>query len=179
MIRCVLFLSDKNPSGLYLSKIFLTDKMTDKINQEIKNHIKQIVERFYIKATGDFLIGHQFRKIQKHTPEQGPSHPLRPPIEAFRHHLPRIEIFWQIQFGLPLAQKLELPFDIIGIHRRLRIRRGELGRWILLFEETLNEYEKEYGESVQELIVLWRQKLVFFQQAFLGHPKLFTHADGD
>ena len=102
--------------------------MSDKNSQEIA----LIVREFYKKATTDFLIGYQFRKIQT---KEGLD-PLLPPIEAFTEHLPRIEKFWRI---ILVGEKLDSskPFNLIDIHRNLNIRKGELGRWVILFIETL------------------------------------------
>ena len=121
--------------------------------------ISKIVYEFYKKATTDFLIGYQFRKIQDF---EG-SDPLSPPIEAFSSHLPRIEQFWCVQL---LGHSLEgvEPFDLINIHLPLKVNKGEIHRWILLFKETLNENS---NDSFKEFISLWNEKLDHFEKIFI------------
>lgn len=125
-----------------------------------------MVDAFYKKATTDFLIGYQFRKIASKEFPPTKEKPLLPPIEAFTHHLPRIKAFWENQLmGVPLPPD-ELSFDLINIHRALLIRRGELNRWILLFQETLNEslMAKEISKELKEK---WEEKVLHFQKVFL------------
>lgn len=132
--------------------------MTDRKHQVITD----IVLSFYIKATTDFLIGYQFRKIQT---KEGVN-PLLPPIEAFSEHLPRIEKFWRIILsGEKLADSK--PFNLIDVHRELRIRKGELGRWVMLFIETLDESEID-----PELKDDWVKKINDFEVRF--NKMLFT-----
>lgn len=140
--------------------------MTDKNTQEL---ISLIVDRFYEKAVKDFLIGYHFRKIQK-----GVSlHPLEPTLQAFAHHLPRIKIFWEIQLGVAQSQQREV-FDLIHIHKRLGVRKGEVGRWCQLFTETLKEFENQENQAV---ITDWRLKIEHFEKIFLNHPTLFSKDD--
>ena len=140
--------------------------MTDKNAQEF---ISLIVDAFYEKAVKDFLIGYHFRKIQ-----QGESlHPLEPSLAAFAHHLPRIKLFWEIQLGVEQQPKAEV-FDLIHVHRRLAIRKGEVGRWCQLFYETLDAFEKE---ETLPLISKWRLKVQHFEKVFLNHPTLFSKGD--
>lgn len=132
--------------------------------------VASVVEAFYRKATTDVLIGYQFRKIaQAEALQQG--HPLKPPIEAFKHHLPRIEHFWRGQLLGAKIPATETPFDLIGIHKELKIRKGELHRWLTLFKETLEE--ELIGEEKMELKKKWLNKLAHFEEAFLKSPLLF------
>ena len=114
-------------------------------------------------------MAYQFKKIAQ-TDFKG--HPLETPIEAFNHHLPRIALFWRNQLiGEPLPP--ETPaFDLINIHSPLNIKRGELGRWLVLFRETLIEVLKE--ESDKELKEQWLEKLITFERAFLKSKNLFS-----
>ena len=128
--------------------------------------IENVVEAFYKKATTDVLIGYHFRKIA--IAEKG-DHPLKPPLEAFSHHLPRINHFWKNQLlNLPLPESSP-PFQLIKIHKDLMVRRGEVNRWISLFEEVLNEWEFQDKEFIQK----WRLKLNHFKKTFLENKILF------
>ena len=106
-----------------------------------------VVKSFYAKATEDILIGYHFRNI-----------------EDFDSHLPRIADFWYLQLNEKYRQE-PVKFDLIDIHIPLRIRKGQIGRWIVLFQETLNEFEGPKKD-------LWLEKLNHFQKIFLKHPKL-------
>lgn len=123
--------------------------------------ISNIVLAFYKMATVDFLIGYQFRKIQEF---QGAS-PLTPPIEAFKSHLPRIDKFWRMQL---LGERIgeDEKFDLLNIHRKLLVRKGEVNRWVILFKETLNKYDQE-NPGHEKLIKDWRKKIDEFEKRFL------------
>jgi|GEM_PF-474395 hypothetical protein len=144
--------------------------MTDKNTQEQKQRIiHETVEEFYALATSDFLIGHQFRKIQAYES----INPLRPPLEAFRHHLPRINEFWELQLLGLRPQGGVQAVDLIGVHKKLQIRKGELGRWVKLFEEILEQKTTKYPDY-QEFIKEWHTKIKLFEQRFLKTPSLFS-----
>jgi len=132
--------------------------------------IEDIVKSFYEKATVDFLIGYQFRKIQTLEGQD----PTKPPIEAFASHLPRISDFWKMQL-LGLKSKDVEPFNLIKIHKALSMRKGELGRWVILFKETLNDYRKLDKENLDllEFYNHWEDKIIWFEQKFLSIPGLF------
>ncbi|ATH08333.1 hypothetical protein BIY24_10350 [Halobacteriovorax marinus] len=130
--------------------------MTDK-NAQL---IHEITYSFYEVATKDFLIGYQFRKIQ----EFKSSDPLSPPIEAFKNHLPRIEKFWRVQLIGERLTKEDQRFDLINIHKSLKPNKGEVLRWVKLFNETLDQYE---DESNRDFIKLWRKKVSEFEKRFL------------
>lgn len=127
-----------------------------KNTEEDKKYIDTIVTAFYKKAVTDFLIGYQFRKIAT---LEG-ADPLAPPIEAFSEHLPRISTFWKMQL-LNTKKPDNVPhFDLINIHEKLSMRKGELGRWLMLFKETLHEHDDcELKES-------WLSKLIKFEEIF-------------
>lgn len=117
--------------------------------------ITKIVEDFYRLATVDVMIGYHFRKIR----EKDGEHPLKPPLEAFSKHLPRITNFWEVQL---LGEKIKgKSFDLISLHRELGILPGELGRWLLLFRQVLENYDQK-----NELIILWKEKLDHFEKIF-------------
>jgi truncated hemoglobin YjbI len=131
--------------------------------------IDLVVTAFYKKAVSDFILSYQFKKIAK---TNFVGHPLKTPIEAFEHHLPRIGLFWKNQLlSTPLPEGTP-KFDLIKVHQALSIRRGEVGRWLVLFRETLNENLKE-GEELK-LKEDWLEKLEIFERAFLKSDLLFN-----
>ena len=108
--------------------------------------ILSVVQSFYDKARNDILIGYHFRNIAD-----------------FDEHIPRIAQFWEIQLLGNSAKKVDPPFDVVKAHVPLGIKRGELGRWLLLFKKTLDEKETELGD----LKSLWLDRLVFFERVFI------------
>jgi hemoglobin len=109
--------------------------------------IFQVVKSFYDKARTDVLIGYHFRIIPD-----------------FETHIPRIAAFWEIQLLGSTSKKLSEPFDVMKVHVPLGIKRGELGRWLLLFKKTLDEQTSTEFESLKEL---WLERLNFFEGVFL------------
>lgn len=135
-----------------------------------KSLIKNTVRDFYLKASCDVMIGYHFRKIAT---KEGLS-PLTPPIEAFEHHLPRINAFWERQLGVKNPSPVAKPFDLITIHKLLQIRRGELGRWVQIFLETLDDQVDQTDDKKDlEFLELWRKKVRFFEKKFIQDPTLF------
>ena len=125
----------------------------------IMSQIDKIVKSFYEKAVKDVLIGYHFRKIQEGDSEDV----LNPSLIFFKSHIPRITSFWRAQL---LVEKTSLTFDLIKTHAPLRINKGELNRWLMLFHQTLDEYGKS------ELTDLWKKKLLFFERVF--QKRFFT-----
>ena len=91
------------------------------------------------------------------------SHPMTPPIDLFAQHIPRISAFWKNQLISISIPKNEPPFDLIKTHRALFIKKGELGRWMTLFYQVLQEIENQDNE----LYCSWIKKLEFFNNVFL------------
>ena len=121
----------------------------------MKPTIQKIVTDFYALATTDVMIGYHFRKIK----ELDGEHPLKPPIEAFQSHIPRIINFWEVQLqGKSIKGE---TFDLISIHKKLGILPGELGRWLKLFKDILSQYDQD-----DELIAVWNLKLQHFEEIF-------------
>lgn len=117
--------------------------------------ILETVEKFYAKATADFLIGYHFRHI-----------------DNFETHIPRIAAFWEIQLLGHTQRVLDAPFDIINKHVPLLIKPGEVGRWSILFKETLSDQKYHHPEEL-ELIDKWYEKLDWFREKFLSLEKLY------
>ncbi len=108
--------------------------------------ILKVVSSFYDKAKTDILIGYHFRNILD-----------------FDEHIPRIASFWEIQLLGVASSKVDQPFDVMNAHIPLSIKRGELGRWLLLFRMTLDEQAHELGDMKDK----WLEKLVFFEGVFI------------
>ena len=126
-----------------------------------------VVESFYKKVIGDVLIGYHFEKF-------------RDP-EVLEHHLDRLVGFWEMQLTGSITKPLDRGFQLLFTHLQLRLNRGELGRWILLFHQTLDELQKEYdkeattedSEQMKLLIEEWKKKIEFFEMRFKAHPQMF------
>ncbi len=108
--------------------------------------ILSVVDSFYEKAKSDVLIGYHFRNIKD-----------------FEEHIPRIASFWDLQLLGNTERTVTHPFDLPKLHLALFIKKGEVGRWLVLFRKTLDE--KESGHET--LAGLWRERLVFFEGVFL------------
>jgi len=117
--------------------------------------IFQVVDSFYDKAKTDILIGYHFRVI-----------------EDFDTHIPRIAAFWEMQLLGSTKREFGDKFDLINIHTPLVIKRGELGRWLLLFKKTMDE--KMTAPEFENLKQLWLTRLDFFEKVFLRHFRLET-----
>ncbi|MBK26932.1 MAG: hypothetical protein CME70_23215 [Halobacteriovorax sp.] len=115
-------------------------------------YIQSIVEKFYAKAVVDPIIGFHFRKIQEFEGDN----PLRPPMEAFASHIPRIVNFWRMQLLGEHGLESE-PFNLLKAHAYLGVKRAQVNRWLILFNETLDE-----SEGDEEFITLWKQKAAHF-----------------
>lgn len=118
--------------------------------------IRQVIEAFYAKATTDFLIGYQFARI-----------------EDFATHIPRIADFWEPQVLGVCTHPESFPFRLIAKHLSLNLKTGELNRWIILFFETLDEFEKSRPEE-SETVKLWKEKVLFLKERLLSHPQMFA-----
>ena len=112
-----------------------------------KQWIEEVTRSFYAKAKDDILIGYHFRVI-----------------ENFDDHIPRIVAFWESQLLGRTETPINPPFDIFNVHIPLKIKRGELGRWLMLFRLTLSQLKSSEHHDLQEK---WEQKLLFFEKAFL------------
>ncbi len=86
-------------------------------------------------------------------------------MEAFENHLPRIEEFWKSQL---LGKEVNERFDLIKGHEYLKIRKGELDRWVILFIETLNEVKVQFEETpdIDSFSKMWEEKIKNFQKTF-------------
>lgn len=111
--------------------------------------ILKVTQNFYAIAKKDFLIGYHFRVI-----------------EDFEEHIPKIASFWQLQLTGKIENRSHLPFDLIDKHKVLRINKGELNRWVVLFYQVLEQSDLEDAQKS-----LWREKVEFFKAVLL--KKLF------
>jgi hypothetical protein len=129
--------------------------------------IKQVVKSFYTTAVQDIIIGYHFRKIQ----EFESSDVLSPPIEAFAGHLPRINAFWELQLLATPIPVTETPFNIIQVHEYLSLRRGEIGRWVTIFNQTIDSFE---DDNNRHFLNNWKEKIKQFEKRFLNSSHLFS-----
>lgn len=111
-----------------------------------EDFIFSVVDAFYSKAKDDILIGYHFRNIPD-----------------FDTHIPRIAAFWEIQLLGTSSRELDAPFDMMKAHIPLGIKRGELGRWLLLFRRELDARR----DLQPELSKTWDDRLKFFEGVFL------------
>ncbi len=111
--------------------------------------ILKVVHAFYEKAKNDVLIGYHFRIIQD-----------------FETHIPRIASFWELQLLGISTRPITEPFDVLKVHMPLNIKRGELGRWLLLFNKTLDE-QTHLSPEFSKLNETWKLKLTHFEGIFL------------
>lgn len=111
--------------------------------------ILAVVDSFYEKAKVDVLIGYHFRNIKD-----------------FDEHIPRIASFWDLQLLGKTGRKITHPFDVANLHLELKIKKGEVGRWLVLFRKTLDDLTNQHPE-MKELSSLWRERLVHFEGIFL------------
>lgn len=110
--------------------------------------IYQVVDNFYGKARYDVLIGYHFRNIPD-----------------FDEHIPRIATFWDLQLTGKTERKISHPFDVMSLHLKMGIHRGELGRWLLLFRQSLKE-ETEKHPEMSGVRDDWEERLQTFEGIF-------------
>lgn len=111
--------------------------------------ILNVVQSFYDKAKDDIIIGYHFRVVHD-----------------FETHIPRIASFWEMQLLGKSSRQIEAPFDVVKIHSVMGIKRGELGRWLVLFRKTLDEQVSLHPE-MNDLKKTWEEKLVLFEGIFI------------
>ena len=126
----------------------------------MRDLIFAVVESFYAKATEDILIGHHFTKFND--------------PKVLHAHLERITSFWEMQLTGSTSVPIEGPFHLLFTHLQLKIKRGELGRWIVLFHQTLDSLSSEVDHpQILELCELWKKRISFFEERFKSHPQMF------
>jgi hypothetical protein len=64
------------------------------------------------------------------------------------------------------SRELNAPFDVMKAHIPLGIKRGELGRWLLLFRKTLDEEMASHPE-MDLLKKEWDRRIEIFEGVFL------------
>ncbi len=127
--------------------------MTEAQVEKYKEIIEKITRDFYTLAINDVFIGYHFRKITGHT---GPVSN----IEDFKQHLISINAFWQAQLlGIKFPKSVA---NLLSAHEYLNIRKGELGRWVMLFKQVL----KENQNLDKDFIIAWEKKIDTFQNGF-------------
>ena len=123
----------------------------DGFTKERYSIIEKVIKSFYSKATKDIIIGYHFRHI-----------------DNFETHLPRIIRFWAVQLiEMDTHTKKEIfeagvPSDIIKKHVYLKVKKGEVGRWILLFQNSIEEFFEIYKPNeltIQQTVELKKNGL--------------------
>ena len=124
--------------------------------------LNHVVSEFYEQAKTDFLIGYHFRHIKD-----------------FDTHIPKIQRFWQLIL-LPLSPEEKkkitqqgVPKNIIHSHEYLKIKKGEVGRWMTLFKQTLQKIETNENKALFEK---WRDELHKFERIFLNANSLYENS---
>ena len=140
----------------------------DGFTKERYSIIEEVIKSFYSKATKDIIIGYHFRHI-----------------DNFETHLPRITRFWAVQLiEMDTHTKKNIfedgvPSDIIKKHVYLKVKKGEIGRWILLFQKSIEEFFEIYKPNkltivqTAELKTEWLKKSELFHRKFLDSNLLF------
>lgn len=127
----------------------------------MRDLIYHVVEEFYKTVIDDVLIGYHFEKFRN--------------PEVLAHHLERLTTFWEMQLTGSTEAKLDRPFHLLFTHLNLNIRRGELGRWIILFHQTLDHLEKETNHpNIKLMNDLWKERIALFEERFKMHPQMFN-----
>ena len=122
--------------------------------------IYRAVEDFYKLVIGDVLIGYHFEKF-------------RDP-EVLEHHLERLTTFWEMQLTGETTATIDKPFHLIFTHLQLRIHPGELGRWIMLFHQTLDKFQRDLDHpNIKLMNDLWKDRIALFEERFRSHPQMF------
>ena len=104
--------------------------------------IHSTVKAFYKKAVDDILIGFHFNHIDD--------------LDA---HIERISYFWQLQLTGKIEKNELLPFNLIEVHRPMKLTSGMVDRWIVLFHQTL--YASELTDDQKSL---WKKKIELFRE---------------
>jgi truncated hemoglobin YjbI len=133
----------------------------------VRDLIYIVVERFYEKAINDILLGYHFARFND--------------PEVLKPHLERLTGFWEMQLTGKVSQPIQgRQFQLLFTHLQLGIKRGELGRWIVLFHQTLDELENEFRTKapedllqIQKISNEWKERLAFFEERFKSHPQMF------
>jgi truncated hemoglobin YjbI len=127
-----------------------------------------VVENFYHKAIPDILLGYHFTRFSE--------------PDVLEKHLQRITTFWEMQLTGKVTKPLEgRQFQLVFTHLHLGIKRGELGRWIVLFHQTLDELVAQFerdasAEETNEIKLIaeeWKKRIAFFEERFKSHPQMF------
>jgi len=112
--------------------------------------IDQIVLSFYQKCQNDFLIGYLFQQKQN----------------FFSHTVLRLQYFWKRDLykclGLSYLVKDHINLNLYGSHMSFHLKKGEIGRWAVLFIETINENP----QMPKILSDLWKRRIIIFRNLF-------------
>ena len=112
-------------------------------------NILKATQCFYDLAKKDVMIGYHFRFI-----------------ENFDEHIPRIANFWYLQLNNKAYDKSHLPFKLLEVHKTLGIKKGEVGRWVTLFEQNLSKMAQDKIITNDEQDI-WLKSVGHFQEKLM------------
>lgn len=106
-----------------------------KCDIESKKDIELMINSFYKKVVKDKLIGAFFGHVN------------------FEKHLPKMYHFW----SFVLLDEAGYTTDVTKVHANMRIKAEHFDRWILLFNETVDEmFVGEKAEMAKQRAFLMR-----------------------
>jgi hypothetical protein len=120
------------------------------------NQIHSVVAHFYQAAIHDIWIGYHFKHITDLSP-----------------HIDRIARFWYFQYHQKKVAGFEHEqFNLIHTHMPLQATTGQLNRWIILFNQSLETAVKD--SRITSLDQKWWMDLIMrFKEIFLKNDGLF------
>ena len=119
------------------------------------NQIHNVIEDFYSRAFNDEWIGYHFQHIE-HLPD----------------HIDRVARFWFFQFHQKKVDGYQDEhFNLIQTHMPLRATSGQLNRWVMLFNQTLEIAVKNKILGPQDHLD-WMESIHRFKKIFENNQVL-------
>ena len=119
---------------------------------ELKKLVDLVVINFYERCLNDFLIGYYFQAKS----------------DFFSKNIPHLQSFWFRDLAKSLGlqyTKQEFSMEnrqLIRPHLPLNLKHGEIGRWSILFQQTL----ANFPELPKSVSVTWRARIDFYRNLF-------------
>jgi truncated hemoglobin YjbI len=115
----------------------------------MKEIIREVVTKFYKNAMNDILIGYHFKSI----------------LQNFDEHIETITIFWMQHLDLEQKDN-HIKFNLIKSHAPLKATTGQLKRWIMLFNNQIDQAKSNQLISLA-LARKWKEKISVFEKVFI------------